>query len=153
MLSYFALVGCVAIGNSNLTSDETMGNIHVGETTREQVMNLLGEPDSRMAIEIRGSSREWWSYSYASAVINPIDYILLYGLFFNGIGSYDTRYDVGVFFDPSGVVSSLSRVKTDYDMGRPFASLQVSSVSNKTVEFSELVKQSVHYEDRMQFQY
>ena len=114
-------------------------------------MTLLGEPDSQMMIEIGGSRREWWSYTYASAVINPIDYILLYGLFFNGIGLYDTRYDLGVFFDHRGVVSSLSGVKTEYDMGGPLASLDVSSVSNKTMGFPEPAKQSVHYEDRMEF--
>ena len=84
-------------------------------------------------------------------MINPIDYMLLYGLFFNGIGLYDTRYDVGIFFDHRGVVSSLSRIKTDYDMGNPFASLHVSSVSNKTMGFSKPSKQPVRYEDRMEF--
>src|SRR5215510_10209741 len=130
-----------------------MANIQVGETTKQQVMNLLGEPDGRMKIEMGGSSREWWSYTHASAVINPIDYILLYGLFFNGIGLYDTRYDVGVFFDHRGVVSSLSRMKTDYDMGRPFSSLQVSSVSQKTVGFPDAAKVPLQFEDRMEFRY
>ena len=146
-----SLSGCISIGNADLANDQKMANIQVGETTRQQVMTLLGEPDSQMLSEIRGWSREWWSYSHASAVINPIDYILLYGLFFNGIGLYDTRYDVGIFFDHRGVVSSLSRIKTDYDMGRPFASLHVSSVSNKTMGFPEPAKQPVRYEDRMEF--
>jgi hypothetical protein len=153
MLSCSLLSGCVSIGNAELASDQTMANIHVGETTKEQVMHVLGEPDSQISIEIRGSSREWWSYTYASAVINPIDYIFLYGLLFNGIGLYDTRYDLGVFFDSKGIVSSLSRVKTDYDMGRPFQSLHVSSASNKTMGLSALVKQSIHFEDRMEFRY
>lgn len=152
-LSCLLLAGCVSIGNSDLASDETMAHIKFGETTRQQVMSLLGEPDSRMTIEVGGSTREWWSYTYASATINPIDYILLYGLFFNGIGLYDTRYDLGVFFDHRGVVSSLSRMKTDYDMGRPFESLQVTSVANKTVGFSETAKGPVHFEDRMEFRY
>ena len=151
LLSCMVLSGCVSIGNSNLASDETMEHIQVGETTRQQVMNLLGEPDSQIMIDVRGSTREWWSYTYASAVINPIDYILLYGLLFNGIGLYDTRYDVGVFFDYRGIVSSLSRVQTDYDMGGPFTSLHVSNVSNKTMGFSEPAKRPVHYEDRMEF--
>ena len=151
MLVCLLLAGCVSIGNSDLASDQTMANIQVGETTRQQVMNLLGEPDGRMKIEMGGSSREWWSYTHASAVINPIDYILLYGLFFNGIGLYDTRYDVGVFFDHRGVVSSLSRLRTDYDMGRPFASMQVTGVSNKTMGLPEPAKQPVHYEDRGEF--
>ena len=147
------LSGCLSIGHSELASDQTMAGIRVGETTREQVMDVLGEPDSHMLIDIRGSRREWWSYTYASAVVNPIDYILLYGLLFNGIGMYDTRYDVGVFFDHRGIVSSLSTLKTDYEMGGPFASLHVASVSDKTIGFSEPAKQSVHYEDRMEFQH
>lgn len=152
-LSCLLLAGCVSTGNSDLASDEAMAHIKVGETTRQQVMSLLGEPDSKMTIEVGGSTREWWSFTYASATINPIDYILLYGLFFNGIGLYDTRYDVGVFFDHRSVVSSLSRMKTDYDMGRPFTSLQVSSVANKTVGFPETAKELVHFEDRMEYRY
>ena len=152
-LASLVLAGCVSTGNSNLTSDQTMAHITVGETTRQQVVNLLGEPDSRMTIEVGGSTREWWSYTYASATINPIDYILLYGLFFNGIGLFDTRYDVGVFFDHGGVVSSLSRMRVDYDMGRPFAALQVSSIANKTVGFPEAGKAPLHFKDKMEFRY
>lgn len=153
MLSCVLLSGCASIGNSGLAREQTMSNIQVGETTREQVMNLLGEPDSQMRIEVAGSIREWWSYTYESAVINPIDYILLYGLLFNGIGLYDTRYDVGVFFDHRGVVSSLSRTKTDFDMGRPFASLKVSSVSNKTMGLPGPAQKAVHFEDTMEYRY
>lgn len=151
MVSCFVLSGCVSVGNSHVANDETMANIHVGETTRNQVTNLLGEPESRISVDIGGSTREWWSYTYASAVINPIEYILLYGLFFNGIGMYDTRYDVGVFFDHRGVVRTLSRLKSDYEMGSPFASLHVSSVSNKTTGSPEPAKRSIHYEDKMEF--
>lgn len=147
------LAGCVSTGNSDLASDQTMTQIKVGETTKQQVVSLLGDPDRQHAIEVAGTTREWWSYTYASATINPIDYILLYGLFFNGIGLYDTRYDVGVFFDHRGVVSSLSRMKTDYDMGRPFASLQVLSVSQKTLGFPDVTKEPLHFEDRMEFRY
>jgi outer membrane protein assembly factor BamE (lipoprotein component of BamABCDE complex) len=152
-LSCLLLAGCVSTGNSDLASDQTMAQIKVGHTTRQQVMSLLGEPDSKMTIEVGGATREWWSYTYATATINPIDYILLYGFFFNGIGLYDTRYDLGVFFDHRSVVSSLSRMKTDYDMGRPFESLQVSSVANKTVGSPETAKELVHFEDRMEYRY
>ena len=105
VLSCLLLSGCVSIGNSDLASDQTMANIQVGETTRQQVLNLLGEPDGQMKIEMGGASREWWS--------------------------------------------CLSRLRTDYDMGRPLASMQVSSVSSKTMGLPEPAKQPVHYEDRM----
>ena len=152
MLWFVLLAGCVSTGNSDLASEQTMSQIQVGETTREQVMTLLGEPDSRMSIDVGGFSRDWWLYTYESAVINPADYLLLYGLLFNGIGLYDTRYDVGVFFDHRGVVSSLSKTKTDFDMGRPFTSLQVSSFSHKTLG-SGLAQKHVHFEDKMEYRY
>jgi hypothetical protein len=151
IVSCVVLSGCVSVGNSRVASDQIMADIHVGETTRDQVKNLLGEPDSQISVDIGGSTREWWSYTYASAVINPIEYLLLYGLFFNGIGMFDTRYDVGVFFDHHEVVRSLSRVKSDYDMGSPFAPLRVSSVSNKTTGSPEPGRQSIHYEDTIEF--
>lgn len=152
-LSFLLLAACVSTGNSDLASEQTIAKIKVGETTKQEVASLLGDPDSQHAIEMGGATREWWSFTYASAAINPLDYLLLYGLFYNGIGMYDTRYDLGVFFDYRGVVSSLSRMKTDYDMGRPFASQQVSSVSQKTMGFSETGKDPVYFEDRTEHRY
>src|SRR5690349_199533 len=105
--------GCISTGHANLANDVTMGEIHVGETTQQQVLKLLGQPDSQIKTDMAGLRRELWSYSYASAVINPIDYLLLYGFWFNGIGTYDTEYDLSVSFDHEGVVNSVSRVKTD----------------------------------------
>jgi outer membrane protein assembly factor BamE (lipoprotein component of BamABCDE complex) len=151
MLLSLVLSACVSTGHSELASDETMAHVQVGETTKQEIMVLLGQPDGQLTTEMTGFTREWWSYSYASAVIDPLDYMLLYGLWFNGIGMYDTRYDVAMVFDHRGVLSSLSRTKTDYDMGRPFASGQVSSVSSKTIGFPEAGKQPMTFEDKLQF--
>jgi len=147
------LAGCVSTGNSDLASDETMSQIKVGTTTKQQVAALLGEPDSQRTIEMAGWTREWWSYTHASSEINPLDYIFLYGFFFNGIGLHDRRYDVGVFFDQRGIVSSLSRLKTDYDMGSPFSSRQVTSVASKTIGFPEPLKAPVQYVDKAESRY
>jgi hypothetical protein len=119
----------------------------------QQVASLLGEPDSRRVIVLGGAAREWWSYAYASAAINPIEYLLLYGLFFNGIGTYDTRYDLGVFFDQRGLVTGLSRTKTDYDMGRPFSSGQVTGLSEKVLGYPEFTKDPIRFTDRSEFRF
>ena len=146
-----SLAGCVSVGNARLADDQTMAQITVGETTAQQVAILLGDPDGKRAIESGGAARQWWSYSYASAVINPIEYLLLYGLFFNGIGLYDTRYDIDIFFDHREVVSSFSRLKTDYDMGAPFVPAHIASVSSRTMGFTEPSKEPVHFEDRFDY--
>ena len=128
-----------------------MAEIHVGETTQEQLLTLLGTPDSQIKTEMVGLRRELWFYDYASAVFNPIDYLLLYGFWFNGIGTYDTEYRLAVSFDHQGVVNSVSRVKTDYEMGRPFSSLHVSSRSQKTLGSAEQGKKPIYFEDTMDF--
>ena len=152
-ISCLLLAGCVSIGNSELANDATVAQIKVGETTKEQVASLLGEPASQRSIEMSGWTQEWWVYSYAAATINPLDYLLLYGFFFNGIGLYDTEYDLSLFFDPRGIVSSFSRLKTDYDMGRPFASMRVSSVVNTTIGVSAGGKEPVQFEDKLEYRY
>lgn len=152
-LSCLLLAGCVSLGTSELASDQTMAQIRVGETTKQQVTSLLGEPERRRTTEMGGATREWWAYRYESAVINPLDYLFLYGFFFNGIGFYDTRYDLSLFFDHRGVVSSVSRLRTDYDMGRPFTSKQVSSVAHTMIAYPEATKQPLQFEDRVEYRY
>ncbi len=147
------LAGCISTGTSPLADDQAMAQIKVGETTKQQVANLLGEPASRRAIEMGGASREWWAYSYQHSSVNPLDYIFLYGLLLNGIGTPDTRYDLSVFFDHRGVVSSLSRTKADYDMGRPFSSMQVSSAASRTTGFQPPTQRTVQFEERMEYRY
>ncbi len=98
-------------------------------------------------------TREWWAYSYGSSVINPLEYLLLYGFFFNGIGLHDTRYDLSLFFDHRGIVSSVSSLKTEYDMGSPVTSLRVPSVANYTIGFPGAAKEPVRFEDRMEYRY
>ncbi len=151
--SCLLLAGCVSIGNSELASDATMAQIKVGETTKQQVTSLLGEPTSQRSIEMGGWTREYWSYSYASSTINPLEYLFLYGLFFNGIGLHDTRYDLSLFFDHRGIVSSLSKLTTVYDMGGPFSPLQVTSFAGNTVSFPGAPKGPIQFEDRMKYRY
>ncbi len=145
------LAGCVSVGQADVADDGTMAQIKVGESTKEQVVGLLGEPESRRVTEIGGLKREWWTYSYASASINPLDYLLIYGLQFAGIGLFDTRYDLRLLIDDRDVVRSLSRTRTDYDMGRPFVPGAVTSVSEKIVGFSEAGKEPMRFEDRLEF--
>jgi hypothetical protein len=152
-ISCLLLAGCVSTGNSELANEATIMQIKVGETTRRQVASLLGEPTSQRTIEMAGATREWWTYSYASSTINPLEYLFLYGIFFNGIGLPDARHDLSLFFDHRGIVGSLSRLKTDYEMGGPLSPLQATSISIKTMGFTETSKEPIRFEDRMEYRY
>lgn len=147
------LAGCVSSGNSHLADDRTMTQIVVGKTTKDQVTSLLGEPSNRRSIEMGGWNREWWGYSYASSRINPLEYLLLYGFLYNGVGQYDTQYDMSVYFDHRDIVSSLSTLKTDYDMGSPFTSPRVSTVAGTMMAFSETAREPVRFEIKMESRY
>jgi hypothetical protein len=148
-----SITGCLSVGQSKLAEGPTIQQIKVWETTREQVIALLGEPASRRAIEMGGANREWWAYDYTTSVINPLDYIFLYGLWMNGIGTPDQRYDLSLFFDHRGVVSGYSHTKADYDLGRPFTTMQVTSDSNKSTGWSPPSSRTVQFEDKLDFRY
>ena len=147
------LAGCVSTGNSNLADDQTMAQITVGQTTKQQVVSLLGDPSNQRSIEMGGWTREWWGYSHASSRINPLEYLLLYGFLYNGLGQYDTQYDLGVYFDHRGIVSSLSTMKTDYEMGSPFTSPQVSTVAGTLMTFPETARDPVRFEIKIESRY
>jgi hypothetical protein len=147
------ITGCLSVGNSKLADGAAMQQMKLGETTKQQVANLLGEPATRRVIEMGGEDREWWSYNYATSVINPLDYVFLYGLWVNGIGTPDQRYDLNLFFDHRGVLSTYSHTKADYDLGRPFTTKQILSTSHKTTGWSPPSPRTVEFEDKMDYRY
>ena len=69
-LCWLLLGGCVSFGNAGLADREAMTQIKAGETTREQVIALLGEPDSKRVIDLSGATFERWSYRRSSSIIN-----------------------------------------------------------------------------------
>ncbi|MGE0277155.1 MAG: hypothetical protein AB7G68_21405 [Nitrospiraceae bacterium] len=145
------LAGCVAIGSPELADEKAMDRITVGETTKADIVTFLGPPPERRSIEIGHATRESWSYSYASATINPLEYLLLYGLWTNGIGLFDTRYDLFLSFDYKGVVSGLSLLKTSYDMGSPVRSTHVTAVADNTIGVAGPTGRTVRFVDKVDY--
>ena len=122
-----ALAGCISLGNDHLLNDSTMTQIKPGETTKAQVSSLLGEPDYRRQTTMAGHTYEWWAYDAERSVVNPLEYLLLVGFFFNGIGTPDDRWDLHLFIDPDGVVTHVHRQKTGYDTGSIISSQNITS--------------------------
>lgn len=145
--------GCVSIGNQALLDEATIAQIKPGQTTMEQVTALLGEPNERRTIQLSGYTYEWWAYRHAASVINPLEYLLLVGFFFNGIGLPDTERDLGVFFNPDGIVRSLAQQTTSYDMGTPVDRMNVTSMTATTVSFAGPPGEPIRYEDKMETSY
>ena len=148
---FLLLAGCVSIGNPDLADDATMARITAGETTKQQVGILLGQPADQGAIQIADATREWWSYSYASATINPLEYILLYGFWTNGIGLYDSRYDLRLSFDDKGIVNSLSLLTTSYDMGGPTSAMRVTAIADNTIGVAGPSGRTIRFVDKVEY--
>ncbi len=153
ILAGLLLAGCVSAGNPKLADQATLAQIKVGQTTRQQVAALLGDPSEYRRTEHAGYVREWWAYEHASSTINPLEYLFVYGFWTNGLGTYDTRHDLHVFFDANGVVRSLSLQETSYDMGSPFRALHVTGTAARTMVFGGRPDRPVRFTDRMEYRY
>jgi len=153
LLCLSPVTGCVSVGTDALRDEQVLARIKVGETTKEQVLALLGPPSEARVSTLRGFSHEWWGYTQAESVINPLEYLLLVGLFFNGIGLHDTERSVHVSFDPDGTVSSLSSLTTHYDMGGLFSPLQVTSRSASLLVLPDHREAPISSESRMEARY
>jgi hypothetical protein len=144
------IAGCVVVGNTKLIDERTMAQIKVGQTTQEQVATLLGKPAMRRASMLRSSTYEWWGYSYATFVMNPLEYLLLVGVFFNGFGTPDMRRVVGISFTPEGIVRSVMQQTTTYEMGGFLTPMEVRSHVIMETLIGQLPMQPVRFEDTLE---
>ena len=152
VLTGMLLAGCVSAGNELLLNEATVGQIKAGETTKAQVTALLGEPTYQRSTLVSGYTYEWWSYSLATSTINPLEYILLVGFFFNGIGLPDERRDLHLSISPDGIVTGLYQQVTAYDMGGLFSPLSVTSRTKTSVGLPNQRTGPTQYEGKMQVQ-
>ena len=114
-------------------------------------MTLLGRPADQRSIELGVATREWWAYEYATAAINPLDYIFLYGFWTNGIGLFDSRYDLKLSFNDKGVVSGLSLLTTSYEMGGPVSTMQVTGTADRTIGVAGPAGRTVRFVDKVEY--
>lgn len=126
-LTGLVLAGCVSFGTSQLADPAVMDQIKVGETTKAQVVRLLGEPETRIGTTLAGVTYEGWTYRYAASVINPLEYLLLYGFLYNGPGAHDRIYMLAVSFGSGDVVRTRDYTQTSYDLGTPITNATVTS--------------------------
>lgn len=133
-LCWLLLGGCVSFGNAGLADRDKMAQVKAGETTREQVAALLGEPDSKREISLSGATFERWSYRRSSSLINIWEYIPVpfYGLFFHGLGTPDVQHNLDVFYGPTGVVTTRFYTETSYETGGLFTPMTLTT--NTSVE-------------------
>ncbi len=112
--------GCVSSGNPSVRDEAATGQIKVGVTTKEDVLQLLGKPNSvgkwsgsltavtglpatSPALPLAlNSNYEVWSYSHISIETDAVTFIPIVGLFAGGATS--SVSSLTIYFDDKGVV-------------------------------------------------
>ena len=94
------LAGCATVGRK--LDQTSVDKIKKGETTREEVLKLIGSPDQMTR---DGSGNVTFSYMYVRATAKPETYIPIVGAFAGGANVQNQM--VIVTFGPDGIVKDI----------------------------------------------
>lgn len=111
-----ALSGCVSSGNPTIRDEAVTAQIKIGATTKEEVRELLGKPNSigkgsgnllvGVGLPITPQiNYEIWNYTHINVETNPAAFIPIIGLFF--MGATASSSSVTIHFDENGIVRYL----------------------------------------------
>ena len=88
-------------------SPESLAQIKKGETTKKEVLQLLGEPSSKN----ESDQASMFYYAHNELEFTPESYIPILGSYFRGIEGESTA--IYIHFDQNGTVSSVEKSTTD----------------------------------------
>ena len=111
----FMIGGCASHGNKVLkeeTSKAVAAKITKGETTKEQVRAMYGDP---MSTSFTDSGKEIWKYEFIKTNAKVTNFIPVVSLF--NSGAKGDKKELVVMFDDGGIVKnfSMSTSKVDTD--------------------------------------
>lgn len=121
------LAGCATVGNPELARDDLIAQVRVGESTRDDVKALLGQPSQMMQlprVEGHGAEaivhdEELWTYMRYTMRARPETFIPLVGPF---VGGWDSEHrTLTVRFDQYGIVRWVGYGRTPGVTGPPAA--------------------------------
>ena len=101
------LYGCAYnMGNKQITDKSLISQIKIGETNKEKVRSLLGDPMNVTFTD----DKETWTYVYQKTNIRATSFIPLVGLF---AGGHDTKMNnLTIVFREDGIVKSVGSGST-----------------------------------------
>ena len=71
VLFIWSAIGCASAGNPRLQQEGLLSKITIGETTKADVLSLLGKPNGTHIQDQFGHKLEIWSYAYSNFETNP----------------------------------------------------------------------------------
>lgn len=111
--------GCATSGNPAVLDQTIVSQIKIGQSTKEDVRRLFGNPTTISNTQFNNFQSEVWAYGYAKHETNPLIYVPIIGLFAIATGGYGEMESgsVAVGFDKNGIVQSVSKYKSEINMG------------------------------------
>jgi outer membrane protein assembly factor BamE (lipoprotein component of BamABCDE complex) len=113
------LTACATSGNPAVLDQAIVGQIKIGQSTKEDVQRLFGKPTTTSVSQFNNFQSEVWAYGYAKHETNPLIYIPVIGLFVIAAGGWSEHESgsVAVSFDKNGIVQGMSKSKFDMSIG------------------------------------
>ena len=119
LLASLLLAACATSGNPAVLDQTIVGQIKIGQSTKEDVRRLLGAPNHTSFTQVFNQQTEVWAYGYAKHETNPLLYVPIIGLFVMAAGGWGEHESgsVAVSFDKDGIVRSMSKYRSDISLG------------------------------------
>jgi len=119
LLASLLLTACATSGNPAVLDQTIVSQIKIGQSTKEDVKRLFGEPNHTSITQVLNQQTEVWAYGYAKHETNPLLYVPVVGLFVLAAGRWGEHESgsVAVSFDKDGIVRSMSKYKSGVTMG------------------------------------
>ena len=106
MIIALSLVGCGTGGY--LVTEEQIAQITVGESTKQNIRKILGEPEAVSSSTISGMQFETWHYAYAKYASDPYTGVPPIGVIASPISRAQRKTtEIEVTFDKNDIVSTI----------------------------------------------
>jgi hypothetical protein len=125
ILFFLVLSGCLSSGNPSIIDQTVVGQIKEGITTKDEVMKLLGKPNSvgrgsgtfpgMAAFPMSVPKYEVWTYQHLSVETDAATFIPIVGLVTGDATSHVNS--LTLFFDDKGLVTYIQSNESESESG------------------------------------
>lgn len=103
-LAIFLMFGCASVGNKQITNDELISQIKIGETTKPEVKQKIGEPTK---VTFTDNNEEIWEYVYTHSQMRAASLVPVVSIFAGG-ADVDTQ-TLTIRFNKEGQVKEIGK--------------------------------------------
>ena len=107
LLGFFLFIfSCASMGNKEITDPAKTSQIKEGETTKAEVLSVLGDPSK---VKFTDNNEEVWEYVHTRSTTRPASFIPLVGIFAGGMDAKGQTLTIR--FDHTGTVKKVGSGK------------------------------------------